>query len=241
VSKAKLPPWSKFHWGDFEKRTSYLNGELKSAYLNLLRIYLGQHGPLPNDEERIFFLANITDEGHRQNVRLVLRFLFTVEADGLLHDDWADSLIAVASKESGEQRRRAIKGLEGRERGLDGRLLPKVPRNVACPATAGKPPATAGIAPAILDTKNQEPKNHIKKNREKGIERNTSFEQPKPLADNSAPKGSVGADMDADDDCSTSDEGGPREIGEEWLRDYERRQARERQERDEVQRRLRGS
>jgi len=145
--KAALPPWSKWNWGDYAKHTSFLDGELHSAYLNLLRVYLAECGPLPDDEDEIFFRAGIKTDAMKDNTRAVLRVLFWRGEDGRLHNDFADDLIGIGTKYSEEQSQRAKLGMEGRERDERGRIGPKVPRNH--PAVAGSSPAVGGNDPAV--------------------------------------------------------------------------------------------
>jgi uncharacterized protein YdaU (DUF1376 family) len=154
-AKPALPYWSKWNWGEYAKLTSRLkSGEEHAALMNLLRVYLSETGPLPNDEEQIFELADVTSEEAKQHIRSVLRRCFWLGDDGRMHNDFADSLIGIATEASEEQARRARKGLEGRQRDGRGRL---VPRNK--PAVAGEQSSRGWKSPAI-QIQNQS-QNHI--------------------------------------------------------------------------------
>ncbi len=217
-SQTALPPWSKLNWGDYAKATSFLDGELHGAYLNLLRVYLSDCGPLQNNEEQIFLRAGIKTDAMREATRVVLRVLFSLDdVDGLLHNKLADKLIAIGTNYSEEQSQKARTGMEGRERDERGRIMARRSPALAgerpalggnTPSVAGDEPAVAGSCPAILEVRTKNKEQRIE-NIEKELEEYISTNLPESFSEEGSgnnsmaavapapPKGTgeVGADM----------------------------------------------
>jgi uncharacterized protein YdaU (DUF1376 family) len=86
--------WYEHHIKDYAAAVQYHSWDEDMAYTRMIRLYYRKEQPLPGDAEEVARLIGARSPEQRAAVDTVLRDFFTLEADGLYHQEKCDGVLA---------------------------------------------------------------------------------------------------------------------------------------------------